>query len=178
VIAMSTEVILAAGYGVFLLVVALGLEWLARHSHRRSEAYRTAGFTFDSAHDHWLCPEGERLPRAHTDHGRRLVRYRASAQICNACPVKDDCTDSDDGREIAQPMDSWPRSEAGRFHRGISVMLLTLAAATILVVLVRNHEPAEVVVLSIALAPIAFALPRLLGAFRAAPSGEPYARSL
>jgi hypothetical protein len=45
------EVFLAVGYAIFLLGVALGLDLLARHSHVRSERYRTAGFTYHHAHD-------------------------------------------------------------------------------------------------------------------------------
>jgi nitric oxide reductase subunit B len=34
------------GYGLFLALCALGLDALARHSHRRAERYRTGGFTY------------------------------------------------------------------------------------------------------------------------------------
>ena len=37
------------------------------------------------------------------------------------------CTDSDRGREIVRPLDPWPHSEAGRFHRGLALMLVALA---------------------------------------------------
>ena len=57
------------------------------------------------------------------------MRYRAKAHVCNACPRKDACTDSDHGREIVRPLDPWPHSEAGRFHRGISLLLVVLGAA-------------------------------------------------
>jgi hypothetical protein len=65
--------------------------------------------------DTWVCPEGERLHRTETDLRMRLVRYRARAHICNACRLKDGCTDSDSGRAIARAIDPWPHSEAGRF---------------------------------------------------------------
>ena len=74
-----------------------GSTLLARHSHRRSELYRTAGFTYHEHLDAWECPEGERLHRIETDMQQRLARYRARAHVCNACPRKGDCTDSDDG---------------------------------------------------------------------------------
>ena len=115
------EVFLAAGYAVFMLGVALGLDIMAQRSHARSERYRTAGFTYHHAHDAWICPEEQVLVRSETDHERRLVRYRGRPQICNHCPAKSDCTDSDEGREVVRPMDPWPHSEAGRFHRGISL---------------------------------------------------------
>ena len=57
------EVFLAAGYAVFLVVVALGLDLVARHSHRRSERYRTAGFIYHPTHDAWICPQDQLLVR-------------------------------------------------------------------------------------------------------------------
>jgi hypothetical protein len=58
---VATESLLAAGYGLFLALAALGVDALARLSHRRSELYRTAGFTYHEHVDAWDCPEGERL---------------------------------------------------------------------------------------------------------------------
>ena len=130
---MSAEALLAAGYAAALLLGAFGLEWLSAHTHRRSLRYRTAGFTYDEEHDHWDCPEGQHLWPHEFDHERRLVRYRAKAHICNGCPRKDGCTDSDRGREIVRPLDPWPHSEAGRFHRGLSLMLVALAVLIVLV---------------------------------------------
>ena len=124
---MSPEVLLFAGYAAVLLASAAALEWLSAHTHRRALRYRTAGFEYDADHDHWRCPEGQHLWPHEFDHERRLVRYRAKAHICNACPRKEACTDSPHGREIVRPLDPWPHSEAGRFHRGLSLVLVALA---------------------------------------------------
>jgi hypothetical protein len=118
---VSPEAVLGAGYAAALLVAALALEWLSAHTHRRSLRFRTAGFEYRDAHDVWVCPEGEHLWPHEFDHERRLMRYRARAHVCNACPVKERCTDSDTGREIVRPLDPWPHSEAGRFHRVIAL---------------------------------------------------------
>ena len=115
---MNPEVLLAAGYAACWSPARSLLEWLSAHTHRRSLRYRTAGFTYHEEHDHWECPEGEHLWPHEFDHERRLVRYRAKAHVCNGCPRKEACTDSDRGREIVRPLDPWPHSEAGRFHRG------------------------------------------------------------
>ena len=120
---LATESLLAAGYGLFLALVALAIDALARHSQRRSELYRTAGFTYHEPIDAWECPEGERLHRIETDVQQRLASYRASAHVCNSCPRKRDCTDSDTGREVTRMLDPWPHSEAGRFHRVIAVSI-------------------------------------------------------
>jgi hypothetical protein len=144
---MSVEALLAAGYATALLAAALVLEWLSAHTHRRSLRYRTAGFEYRDEHDVWICPEGEHLWPHEFDHERRLVRYRARAHVCNGCPLKEQCTDSDQGREIVRPLDPWPHSEAGRFHRVIALLLVALAALVLIVGLARNHEPSELAAL-------------------------------
>jgi hypothetical protein len=45
------------------------------------------------------------------DHGRRLSLYRAPANVCNGCSLKQLRTASDKGREIEQSPDSWLQSE-------------------------------------------------------------------
>jgi hypothetical protein len=170
---IQPEVFLAAGYAVFLLCVALGLDLLARHSHARSERYRTAGFTYHHAHDAWICPEDQLLLRSETDHGRRLIRYRGRPQICNHCPAKTDCTDSDDGREVVLAMDPWPHSEAGRFHRGISLVIVLLAALVLSVEALRNHAALELAVLGTVLVVVALTAWYLHAAFRATPANFP-----
>jgi hypothetical protein len=170
---LSTEALLAVGYAAFLLATATGLDLLARHSHRRSTRYRTAGFNFRADLDLWECPEGQHLHLVETDHRRRLVRYRASPQICNACPAKADCTDSDRGREIAQSLDPWPHSEAGRFHRGVCVVLVALAALISAIALVRSDGAVDLVALSAIFGISVAVTGRLLAALRRTPSGFP-----
>ena len=170
---MSAEVLLAAGYAGFLAFDAFALEWLSAHTHRRTLRYRTAGFSYDEAQDHWLCPEGEHLWPHEFDRERRLVRYRARAHICNACPAKSRCTDSDHGREIVRPLDPWPHSEAGRFHRVIALLLVALAALVLVVALARHHSPEEAAFLAAILVGIALAGRWLMRDLRAHPAGFP-----
>jgi hypothetical protein len=144
---MSAEALLAAGYAMALVAGAFALEWLSAHTHRRGLRFRTAGFAYDEAHDHWTCPEGQHLWPHEFDQERRLVRYRAKAHICNGCPVKAACTDSNAGREIVRPLDPWPHSEAGRFHRVICLTLVGLAALVALVAAVRNPGAGEAALL-------------------------------
>jgi hypothetical protein len=154
---MSAEVLLAAAYAAVLACGAFGLEWLSAHTHRRALRYRTAGFTYNSDHDHWKCPEGEHLWPHELDHELRLVRYRARAHVCNRCASKPLCTDSDMGREIVRPLDAWPHSEAGRFHRVIALLLVALSTLILLVAIARHHAPSETVVLVALLAPVLLA---------------------
>ena len=172
------EVFLAAGYAIFLLGVALGLDLLARHSHARSERYRTAGFTYHPTHDAWICPEDQIPMRSEVDHERRLIRYRGRSQICNHCPAKSECTDSDDGREVVRAMDPWPHSEAGRFHRGISLVIALLAGLILAAEAYRNHAPLELAILGVMLMVVALAAWHLHSAFRATPANFPSPKTL
>ena len=167
---IGAEALLAAGYATFLTLAALGVDLLARHANRRSDRYRTAGFRFHQHLDVWECPEGERLHRVETDHQLRVARYRAQARVCNACRLKEACTDSDTGREIARPLDSWPHSEAGRFHRGIALVLVGLAALVIAVGAGLDHGPADLAVLGAALALTTVVAVFLLADFRESPA--------
>jgi hypothetical protein len=172
-VGVHPEVLVAVGYAAFLLALALGLDSLARRSHVRSERYRTAGFAYHHTHDAWICPEDQVLQRSETDHERRLVRYRARPQICNHCPAKSECTDSEDGREVVRAMDPWPHSEAGRFQRGISLTVALIAAPILPVEAVRNHAPLELAVLGVAFVAVALTAWRLHAAFRATPANFP-----
>jgi hypothetical protein len=151
---VDIEVFLTSAYAVFLLLVAFGLELIARYSHHRSKQMRTAGFRYHRNHDVWECPTGQQLRPVASDYARRLVRYRAPAHVCNACSIKHLCTESDGGREIEHNPDSWLESEIARFHRGISVALLFLAALLLVVEMIRHERPTELLILSGFLVPI------------------------
>src|SRR5579864_117244 len=94
---VHVEVVLAASYAIFLAGVACILEVLARHSHKRAERYRNSGFVYLQDVDVWECPASRQLRRTATDDRHRVVHYRAPAEACNACSLKNDCTDSNDG---------------------------------------------------------------------------------
>jgi hypothetical protein len=170
---MSREVLLFAGYAALLVAGAAVLEWLSAHTHRRALRYRTAGFDYDADHDHWRCPEGEHLWPHEFDHERRLVRYRAKAHVCNGCPRKDACTDSSDGREIVRPLDPWPHSEAGRFHRGLALVLVALSALVLVAAGVRHHEPPEAALLGTLLAGALLVARWLVADLRTRPANFP-----
>jgi hypothetical protein len=141
---LHIEVALAAGYAGFLMVVAAGLEWFGRHSHRRSGQFRTAGFKYHSHLDVWECPCGHHLHPHHRDPVREVVRYRAPAHTCNACARKNDCTDSEHGREIIHSSESWIETQAGKFHRVLSLTLLFLAALILIAEMFRHPTLPEV----------------------------------
>lgn len=172
---VSSEVVLFAGYTGVLLVVACALDRLARHSHARSDRYRTAGFRYHPQHDAWMCPQDQMLWPTLYDEQQRLMRYRAKPSVCNACPVKTDCTTSPRGREITRPTEPWPHSEAARFHRGLVLLLIGLAALLQLVMVVRHPKPDDLGVIVLPLAASGLLAHRFTEHFRRTPAGFPAA---
>lgn len=170
---VSPELLLLAGYSGFLLTVAVALDRLARHSHARADRYRTAGFVYRPEHDAWVCPQDQMLWPTRYDEGHHLMRYRAKPSVCNACPVKRSCTSSHLGREISVPTEPWPHSEAARFHRGIVLVLVALAALLAAVAMARHNEPAELVVAAVPLAAAGVLGHRFTDHFRRSPAGFP-----
>jgi hypothetical protein len=162
---VHTEVLLAAGYALFLVGVAVILEFVARHSHHRSERYRNAGFAYKPALDVWECPTGHHLKPEKTDFERKISHYRAPAHKCNACAFKKYCTDSDEGRLLESQPDSWLQSELRRFHRVLSLALLLLAAIILVAEMLRYRQLKDCMALLILLLPITFAGSRQLVSF-------------
>lgn len=159
------EVVLAGSYAIFLVAVAFALEMVARHSHKRSERYRNSGFVYFQKMDLWECPAGRQLLRSGTDHQRRIVHYRAPADACNACSLKKNCTDSEEGRLLENRLDSWLESELRRFHRGISLVLLFLATIILAAETARHAEPRELLLVGCLLVPVSLAETKLLTSF-------------
>lgn len=162
---LHIEVLLAGGYALFLVAIAFILELLARHSHRRSEHYRNSGFVYRQKLDVWECPGGHKLTREQNDFERKIAQYRAPAHKCNACHLKPDCTDSNDGRILESRLDAWLQSELSRFHRGISLALLLLAVLFLVAEMFRHKEPRDWMVLVTLLVPIGLAGSRHLVCF-------------
>ncbi|MGA3269062.1 MAG: hypothetical protein ABSE16_19875 [Verrucomicrobiota bacterium] len=159
------EVILAGGYALLLVGVSAILEMVARHSHNRSEHFRNSGFVYKKKLDVWQCPTGHHLTREQTDFERRIALYRAPAHKCNVCHCKKDCTDSNDGRVLESRLDAWLQSELRRFHRGISLALLLLAAILLATEMMAYRAPHEWILLGVLLAPIIFAGSKLSVSF-------------
>ncbi len=112
---------------MLLIGIAYGIDTFARRAAAKVEQHRTGPFVYHEDHDAWLCPEDQWLWPTSFDPDNRVMRYRGSPSICNACPVKDTCTSSHDGREVSRAIDSWPASEAARFHRGIACAISAIA---------------------------------------------------
>lgn len=171
--ALGSSVWLAIGYGVFLLLVAFTLDVLARRTATRSMAWRTGGFTYHDDHDAWVCPEDQFLWPESFDPDNRVMRYRASPTVCNACPVKQTCTTSHSGREVSRNVDPWPASEAERFHRGIACAVVVLALSWPVATLFTVHSVLEAAVLGAVIVLLAAASWPLWSHLRRSPDGFP-----
>ncbi len=62
--------------------------------------YGASKFTYEAAHDLYMCPSGQPLRPFHTEYQAEKVEYRSDAATCNACPLKAQCTLSDHGRQL------------------------------------------------------------------------------
>jgi len=159
---VHVEVLLALVYALFLIAVACLLELLARRSQQRAEDYRLSGFVYFRDLDYFECPAGHQLVQLGTDRHRRIKSYRAPASACNSCPLKVNCTDSDEGRVLEKRWDMWIDSEIRRFHRAISITLLLLATLILIVEIVRYPEPHDRRALAVLLLSLGFTQFRLL----------------
>ena len=148
---IDVEVLLGSGYAIFLALVAAALEFLARHSHQRTQRIRTAGFSYHRELDVWTCPNSKHLLRAEATGESTAVRYRAQAHHCNICPIKSRCTDSDDGRIIEIQTDSWLQSELRKFHRGLSLSLFVLADLILIIAIIRHDNMRDQIFLALPL---------------------------
>ena len=171
--AVSTPAWLACGYAVMLLAFAYSIDALARRASRTSRMSATAGFVFHEDHDAWLCPQDQWLWPTSFDPDHRVMRYRASPTVCNACPVKATCTSSAAGREIVRPVDPWPASEAARFHRGIACAVAVMAVVWPIGMALSRPPAADLLVLlGVTLIVAAAALP-LFSHLRSTPAAFP-----
>jgi len=87
--------------------------------------------------------------------------------------VKMACTSSSHDRELTLATQPWPHSEATRFHRGLVLVLITLAALLVTATAVRHHQPEGLAVLVVPLAICMVLAQRFTEHFRRTPTGFP-----
>jgi hypothetical protein len=51
-----------------------------------------AQFTYDAEHDRYSCPNGQLLHLTRMEYTGQKAEYRADPAMCNACPLKAQCT--------------------------------------------------------------------------------------
>jgi hypothetical protein len=67
---------------------------------KRRNFYPSDDFQYDTEKDHYICPQGHILPLLSRRKTEEKYVYRSDAKVCNACPVKGECTNSKSGRYI------------------------------------------------------------------------------
>ena len=66
----------------------------------KTPLYGPSKFIYDAAHDLYVCPSGQPLRQFRTEYQAEKVEYRADAATCNGCPLKAQCTESQQGRQL------------------------------------------------------------------------------
>jgi transposase len=67
---------------------------------RRTPFFGRDKFIFDAEADSYRCPDGQTLRIRKHKHTERTRVYQAPAAVCNACPLKGQCTESAHGRQL------------------------------------------------------------------------------
>jgi hypothetical protein len=69
---------------------------------KSSPFFRSNAFIYHAERDAYICPQGEELKLRGVDEGAQRRVYRARASVCNACPIKEQCTSSSQGRLVSR----------------------------------------------------------------------------
>ncbi len=72
---------------------------------QRTEFFGQRDFRYDAERDVYICPNGEELHYSASSSTEDYRRYWAKAKVCNACPLKAQCTTSSRGRRLSRHVD-------------------------------------------------------------------------
>jgi hypothetical protein len=70
-----------------------------------TEFFGQRDFRYDAERDVYICPNGEELHYSASSSTEDYRRYWAKAKVCNACPLKAQCTTSSRGRRLSRHVD-------------------------------------------------------------------------
>ena len=92
-------------YGTSLNIIGLEQDGICAYVptpnfSQRTKFYPSERFRYDAVRDYFLCPQGQQLPLYKQVRTEHEYVYRADAAVCNACPVKSQCTNSRSGRTL------------------------------------------------------------------------------
>jgi hypothetical protein len=73
-------------------------------------------FTYEAGRDVYGCPDGQELHFRKHKHTERTRVYQAPAAVCNACPLKAECTTSTKGRQVKRSFDEAYLERAQGYH--------------------------------------------------------------
>ena len=108
-------------YGTVDNIVALEHEHIRAYVplpdfDQRTPFYGQREFQYDPEQDAYTCPNGALLRLETHRYTDRTKEYRADAATCNACPLKEHCTDSKHGRSIRRSFDEEYLERVRAYH--------------------------------------------------------------
>jgi transposase len=74
-------------------------------------------FTYDAQRDVYTCPQGQLLHFRTNEYTSRKVEYRAKAEDCNRCSLKEQCTPSNNGRVVHRNFDEDYLDRVRAYHK-------------------------------------------------------------
>ncbi len=83
---------------------------------KRTSVYGKQAFRYDPERDVYVCPNDAILPLHTHAYNEREKRYQANAATCNACPLKAECTTSDQGRLLKRSFDEEYLEQVRAYH--------------------------------------------------------------
>ena len=137
---------LIAAYALIMLAAAWAVDVLGSRSARHSMSWRHSDFVYHDDVDGWRCHEDQWLWPTAFDPDKRVIRYEGAHAICGRCPSKDSCSPTPGPREITRPVDPWPYSDAGRFHRGVGLVIACVGVFIPLLLMVALHATGDLIV--------------------------------
>jgi Transposase DDE domain len=84
---------------------------------QRTPFYGQRAFQYDLQQDVYTCPNGAVLRLETHCYTERTKEYRADAATCNACPLKERCTDGEQGRSLRRSFDEEYLERVRAYHR-------------------------------------------------------------
>jgi transposase len=67
---------------------------------QRTKYFPAKLFQYDADKDQYICPQRQILPLVSRRTSEQVLLYKPKAKVCNACPMKSQCTGSKSGRHI------------------------------------------------------------------------------
>ena len=138
---------LISAYALIMLAAAWVVDVLGSRSARHSMSWRHSDFVYHDDVDGWRCHEDQWLWPTAFDPDKRVIRYEGAHAICGRCPSKDSCSPTPGPREITRPVDPWPYSDAGRFHRGVGLVIACVGVFIPVLLMVAFHATGDLIVL-------------------------------
>jgi transposase len=83
---------------------------------KRTSVYGKQAFRYDHERDVYICPNDAILPLHTHAYNEREKRYQADAATCNACPLKPQCTTSEQGRVLKRSFDEEYLEQVRAYH--------------------------------------------------------------